>query len=537
MRKKIKICSDYSGAGAFIQALRQSKIDFEELFACDMDKFARETYCLNYGTENDVALARSAAHQKMCDALLDLAKKGLEPHPELASRAEEMAREYSFYFPFDVNLRQIPEEDVDVYGTSPPCQAFSMAGQRLGKDDRRGILFFNSVDFIRIKKPRFFWFENVEGLLSHDRKNKKAEFGNTFQEWLNYLGGKSINGKETIFPYEDSVPYHIYHHVLNAKQHGTPQNRKRVFIIGIRDDEDNSFTWPKKFPLKRKLRDCLEPEVDAKYYLSQKMIDGFIRHADKNAAAGNGFGFSPISEDEEAAATILSGVHKMHPGDNYIKVGFINQDTQASAVHSPDGVAPTLSSGPHGYANGYIIDDEVRIVKMRRTQEAKAKRRENFAKGKGDTGLFSERIAEFVVSDVADTIVATPNPDKDGLILESVDRTPKISIEVKTATEKGYETATEEDSINFSNPSSKTRRGRVGKGVAQTLDTACNQGVLVSPDGKVWFIRRLTPRECFRLMDFPDDFVWSCSDTQAYRQAGNSIVRGLISQILERLPL
>jgi len=132
------------------------------------------------------------------------------------------------------------------------------------------------------------------------------------------------------------------------------------------------------------------------------------------------------------------------------------------------------------------------------------------------------------------------------------------AIQIKSATKKGYEEATENDSINFSVLGSETRRGRVGKGVAQTLDTACNQGVIqLNPSkesgGKQPYqqnkiydseglsttidtgagrwsvlneykIRRLIPRECFRLMDFPDTFTWPVSDSQAYKQAGNSLV-------------
>jgi DNA (cytosine-5)-methyltransferase 1 len=105
-------------------------------------------------------------------------------------------------------------------------------------------------------------------------------------------------------------------------------------------------------------------------------------------------------------------------------------------------------------------------------------------------------------------------------------------IKIKSATSKGYETATEGDSINFSVPNSERRRGRVGKGVAQTLDTTCNQGILNN-----YQIRRLTPRECFRLMDFPDSFTWLVSDSQAYKQAGNSIVVNVLYKILKNLSL
>jgi DNA (cytosine-5)-methyltransferase 1 len=142
-------------------------------------------------------------------------------------------------------------------------------------------------------------------------------------------------------------------------------------------------------------------------------------------------------------------------------------------------------------------------------------------------------------------------------------------IKIKSGTAKGYDEATEGDSINLSFPGSETRRGRVGKQVAQTLDTACNQGVIekigyINQDTQAsqvystngicptlsagthgyaqgyindYKIRRLTPRECFRLMDFPDTFTWPVSDSQAYKQAGNSIVVSVLEKIINNLPL
>ena len=89
-----------------------------------------------------------------------------------------------------------------------------------------------------------------------------------------------------------------------------------------------------------------------------------------------------------------------------------------------------------------------------------------------------------------------------------------------------------EDSINFSNPNSETRRGRVGKKVSQTLETQCNQGIYTQQR-----IRRLTPLECFRLMDFNENFKWNVSDSQAYKQAGNSICVGVLTAIIEKLNL
>ncbi len=392
----IKIGSDFSGVGAFNQALIRLCIEYDELFACDMDKYARQTFIDNYG----------------------------EPK----------------YFPKDVYDREIPKESLDIFMTSPPCQAFSLAGKRLGKEDKRGILFFNSHEFIKINKPRYFIFENVKGLLSDDG-------GNTFNEWINLLGGKSVNGAPVIFPYDDAVPYHVYWKVLNAKNYGVPQNRERVFIIGIRDDTDNTFSFPMEIPLKKRLKDVLEDDVDEKYFLSEKLLSYFSEHKEIHKERGNGFKFEPHT-DKTLICNAISTKCGTRQTDPYIKV--------------------------------------------------------------------------------------------------------------KSATSKGDEIATEGDSINFSVPNSKTRRGRVGKQIAQTLDTACNQGVIhnciteaigrqgssseyINSCKKIYQstnqIRRLTPRECFRLMDFPDTFKWTVSDSQAYKQAGNSIVVGVLAAIISKLNL
>jgi DNA (cytosine-5)-methyltransferase 1 len=365
----MRVGSDFSGVGAFNQALMRLGIQFEEVFACDMDKYARDTFIHNYG----------------------------EPK----------------YYPTNVYDREIPTDSLDIYMTSPPCQAFSLAGKRLGKEDKRGILFFNSHEFIQVNKPRFFIFENVKGLLSDDG-------GRTFQEWVNMLGGKSVNGVPVLFPYEDSVSYHLYWQVLNAKNHGVPQNRERVFLVGIRDDQDNKFQFPREEHLTKRLKDVLENDVDDKYFLSDTKIEYLLR------TEGTTFDVnSKILENDlpNESRTIQSGYWKGNRDCQYLRI--------------------------------------------------------------------------------------------------------------KSATSKGYEEATEGDSINLKNINSETRRGRVGKGVAQTLESN-NMSQFTFNKGD---IRRLTPRECFRLMDFPDTFTWKVSDSQAYKQAGNSIVVNVLYKILKQLPL
>lgn len=221
--KTIRVGSDFSGVGAFDFAINrvaeQKGFKVQNLFACDWDKYARKSYLANH------------------DA------------PE--------------YYPHDVYERDIPEQPLDVYMTSPPCQGFSLAGSRKSKeDDKRNILFYNSHEFIKKNKPRYFIFENVRGLMSH-------ESGTTFREWINLLCGKSVNGLPILFPHNESVPYHVYYAVLNTKKiSNIPQNRERIFIIGIRDDDDNFFRFPKEQPLMIKLKDILEDNVNEKYVVN-----------------------------------------------------------------------------------------------------------------------------------------------------------------------------------------------------------------------------------------------------------------------------
>jgi DNA (cytosine-5)-methyltransferase 1 len=481
----IKVGSDFSGVGAFNQALRRLGVDYKEVFACDMDKYARQTFIHNYG----------------------------EPD----------------YFPTNVYDREIPTEPLDIYMTSPPCQAFSLAGKRKGKEDMRGILFFNSLEFIRINKPRYFIFENVKGLLSDDN-------GKTFSEWVNLLGGKSVNGDAIMFPYEDSVPYHLYWQVLNAKLHGVPQNRERVFLIGVRDDKDNTFRFPAEEHLTKRLKDVLDDEVDDKYYLSSKMVDWIGSHRDKRDSS-NKF----PSDENDIGSCINARYFKMGAEDQYIKVG-------TWRTHEDD---PLILDDYNSKINDTGIIGTIT----------------------GNIGSKAERNGHKVI---------LPNAVQDG--------SGQPVIRVQSATSKGYEEAEEGDSINLSVPNSKTRRGRVGKGVAQTLDPACNQSVVIGafrgrnpdnpsdrttgaptqqqleindsgtsnaittvqkdnvviqlnpskesggqqpyqqnrvydPNGvspalnagqEAWGgnaivethrIRRLTPRECFRLMDFPDSLI------------------------------
>jgi DNA (cytosine-5)-methyltransferase 1 len=453
MEKIIKVGSDFSGVGAFNQALLRLRIKHEEIFACDMDKYARETFIHNYG----------------------------EPK----------------YFPSNVYEREVPEESLDIYMTSPPCQAFSLAGKRKGKQDKRGILFFNSLEFIEGNKPRFFIFENVKGLLSDDS-------GKTFSEWINYLGGKSVNGNPVIFPYEDSVPYHIYWQVLNAKNYGVPQNRERVFIIGIRDDSDNFFSFPPEEHLIERLKDVLENEIDEKYFLSDKQVSTFVNHTEKQKLKGNGFEFKPTDGNKVGKAITTKAGSRSD--DNFIKITNSNLNTTQT--------------------DGIIIHNIPEKVKVRKhTVDVKALQ-ECLKKHKNTTIKNISKLVGVPLTEAehwfrTDTYFAIPNPDLWDKIKEV------LSIQT-TEFDASIKEFVEQDGVF-----EKSNRVYDENGIAPTMTST-------SPDERILKnkrIRRLTPRECFRLMDFPDSFTWICSDSQAYKQAGNSIVVGVLAKLIQRLKL
>ncbi len=397
----MNVATAFSGGLAACEfALKYENIKHEMIFACEWDKYARKQYL------------------KFHDA----------PNTFYKDISDLDARKY--------------KGKIDLFVWGSPCQDVSLAGNRKGFDGEKSSLFREGARVLSEMKPNVFIFENVKGLLSSNNGNDYREVLHTFRE-MGYL---------------------IATKVLNAKEHGTAQNRERIFIVGFLDENDyQKFYFEPAIKLTKTLRNYLDSDVDEKYYLSAKLIVGFM----KKTGSFNSDMFKPLDKDSKSIGCITARYHKCAITDPYIKEPQLTQ------------------TGKIGESQG----DRVYDTSMACTLKA------NGGGGGAKTGLYL----------------------------------------IKSATKKGYEVATKNDSINFTFPSSKTRRGRVGKGIAQTIDTTCNQAVIVI-NGEAFRIRRLTPRECFRLQGVKDkDIKLVNSDTQSYKIVGNGIEVNTIRSILRSL--
>ena len=149
-----------------------------------------------------------------------------------------------------VGTDEIPQFDFLLAGF--PCQAFSSAGKRLGFSDTRGTLFFEVERILKDKKPYGFILENVEGLVNHDKENSKDKIGRTLTIILEHL---------------EMAGYKVAWRVLNAKEFGIPQERKRIYIIGTLKETPNMTMFEKKSAT---LKDILESglEVEESKFIS-----------------------------------------------------------------------------------------------------------------------------------------------------------------------------------------------------------------------------------------------------------------------------
>ncbi len=218
----------FSGMGGFRLALEQNKLKC--VFSADNDKFACETYNLNF-------------------------------------------HEYPLIDIKNLDIKKIPDHEILCAGF--PCQPFSIGGYRKGFNDIRGTLFFDIVKILKIKKPKIFILENVKGLTNHDK-------GRTFKVILDYLASQ-INGTDHPTSNKDNLGYNVFWDILNTKDFNLPQNRERTFIVGFKDPKIN-FNFPKGLKRTKDLIDILDknPEIKIISDQSQEYIHTFLKNHKKN---------------------------------------------------------------------------------------------------------------------------------------------------------------------------------------------------------------------------------------------------------------
>lgn len=383
---------------------------------------------------------------------------------------------------------------VDVLCGGFPCQAFSIAGKRRGfADETRGTLFFEVARAAKEIQPSYLFLENVKGLLNHDK-------GRTFRTILSTL---------------DECGYDVEWQLCNSKNFGVPQNRERVIIIGH-------------------LRGASTREVffdagQSGQTTGSNVIELAKKYPNRHSSESNS-----ILSTEGNAHTLTAHAAKEQPHVAVKQVGNISDsdsfggNPQTGRVYDTEGLSPTLNTMTGGGREPKII------------QRARGN-------NKGGAHDIAPTVSTKSYHDNNMLAIPVITPDRinkrqngrrfkeNGDPMFTINTVDKHGILIREATKKGYAEAAVGDSVNISHPNSKTRRGRVGKGVANTLQTGLDQGV-VSEDLR---IRKLTPRECWRLQGFPD---WAFnkahevnSNSQLYKQAGNSVTVPLMEFVAKRL--
>jgi len=371
-KRKIRLATLFSGIGAIEQALKRLKLNHEIIFAGDIDPHVKKSYMANY----DVHEA--------------------DWHDDITDFS---AKKYKY--------------KVDLLIGGSPCQSFSMVGERAGLEDARGTLFYDFARVVNESKPKVFIFDNVKGLLSHDK-------GATWQIM------------QDIF---ESLGYKIYSKVLNSRDYGVPQTRNRIYVVGFRNKK-TKFSFPDSIPLETSMQDYLEDFVDSQFFLKEK-----------------GVKFVTSLKNQKKSYTQING--------NVALCQKANQQFNWHGDFIFEKVKKKLSFDEHLF--------EINSV--------------------DEKYYLSQKVTDYVLSSGT----------------------------------KNYKTRTETD-LDVARP------------LLQSMHKMHRAGVdnYVTHTGR---IRKLTPRECLRLMGFRDDFKIAVSNTQLYRQAGNSIVVDVLIALMLKIDI
>ncbi len=410
-------------------------------------------------------------------------------------------------------------EDFNMMTWGFPCTDISVAGKQKGFLDEDGNktrsgMYYEGIRILRYKKPAVSIIENVKNLTG---KRFKKEF-------------------ETVLSDLDEAGYNSYWKVLNAKDFGIPQNRERVFIISVRKDLDNGkFVFPQGFDNGIRLKDILEDEVDEKYYISDDKVQRFLTNLNCN----NSLLYDPCQIKREGKSreyndycpTLTSRDYKdpRLVNENVVKqVGNISdcngnwENPQIGRIYDPDGCSPTLNTCGGGSHEPKIVCGIDKSV-----NDTKQIEYANCITAREDRGISNRKSEGTAVLETPDySYCLDANYYKGTTVEQYVDKHRRQLVsEIKET----------DDKTIIQKPRGFNKGGE--HDICPTLSShswECNNFVKEQIR-----IRKLTPKECFRLMGFSDSAYEAASkavsNSQLYKQSGNSIVVDVLYYILVQL--
>ena len=513
----LRVFEAFAGYGSQSIALRNLGIDYEVVAISEIDKYAIKAYEAIHGPTNNLG---------------DICK---------------------------IDPSDIPDHDLFTY--SFPCQDLSMAGKQagLGKGTRSGLLY-ECEKVIEAKKPKYLLLENVKNLVG-------KKFKPQFDEWLEYLEG---------------LGYANYWQVLNAKDYGVPQNRERVFVVSILGEHE-PYEFPKTMPLDKCIADILEDKVDEKYYINKPFHLVNKGHQAELDIKGMDcikrfYGTDKVSP---TLTTMQGGMRE----PKILCEGNVNPSGKGMSgnVFNSRGIAPTLTTNK-GEGNKILEHKIYQKDKVRKYDVDIDELKKTLKDAKNKSGLTIKDIAHKL--DVSKTTVEhwfrSDNcfsiPDENiwlglkkllGITTDKFDKSI-MEFEIKpneynmsnrvygangispTLTASGESGAKKiilpcicaSRGRNPENPSDRTvgapteqRLEFNTKGTSNTITTVQKDNYIVETTCR---IRKLTPRECFRLMGMREDDIdkiqaVGISNTQQYKMAGNSIVVNVLEAIFGEL--
>ena len=512
----MKFIDFFAGIGGFRRGMELA--GHECVGFCEFDKFATASYISMH-------------------LLTEEQRKTLEDIPIKKRQKEILKEDYRNGEWYANDIRRVYAGDIpkaDCWCFGFPCQDISVAGKQAGFQGNRSSLFFRVMYLIgqleEEDRPSYLFIENVKNLLS---VNGGWDFARLLIEM-------------------EQQGYDAEWQVLNSKDFGVPQNRERCFIIGHLRGRSTS----KIFPVEG---------TDGENSVSLNLFGCLNGRNSQRDRVYSDDGLAPTistkqvgNEEPKVSIKIIGEINSSQDGKilstdgiaNCHSAGHGNNPKIAIPVLTPDRAEKrqngrrfkedgepmfTLTSQDrHG-----VVIDPLGVLRNVRTEYGKEIRKD-YESGKLDISRH-----EFLANEIREDGIANT--------LSTVQKDNQLAVKVAEATKQGYsECRVGIDTVNLSVPGSKTRRGRVGKEIANTLDTSCNQGIFVKVSDElivyaVWYekyqcyiaIRKLTPRECFRLQGWSDDYFEKAqfvnSDSQLYKQAGNGVTVTVIEAMARKM--